>query len=90
MIKLPVVCPSCDNELRVSEMTCKTCETRIIGSFSVPALLRLEREEQDFVLEFVRCGGSLKEMASRLKKSYPTVRNILDDIIDKLNTKEEE
>ena len=51
----------------------------------MPALLQLSADEQEFVLAFVKCSGSLKEMASQLKLSYPTVRNLLDDIIDKLN-----
>ena len=36
-------------------------------------------------MEFVKASGSLKEMASILNVSYPTVRNRLDEIIDKLN-----
>ena len=48
--------------------------------------MRLNKEEQDFVFEFILSGGSLKKMASQMSKSYPTVRNILDDIIQKLNT----
>ncbi|MFA4979032.1 MAG: hypothetical protein WC589_16070 [Sphingobacterium sp.] len=30
--------------------------------------------------------GSLKEMANQMGKSYPTVRNILDDLIRKLKS----
>jgi hypothetical protein len=56
------------------------------GKFSLPELLRLDPEEQGFVLEFVRSSGSLKEMGEHLKLSYPTVRNRLNDIIAKLNT----
>ena len=42
-------------------------------------------EDQDFILQFIKASGSLKEMAGILKVSYPTVRNRLDEIIDKLN-----
>jgi hypothetical protein len=42
-------------------------------------------EEQDFILRFVRCSGSLKDMAKQLGLSYPTVRNLLDEIIEKIN-----
>ncbi len=50
-------------------------------------LLRLSPEDQSFVEAFVAESGSLKAMASRLGVSYPTVRNRLDDVIEKLGEK---
>jgi len=46
--------------------------------------MRLSEENQQFVLDFVRCSGSLKEMAQKLGLSYPTVRNRLDEVISQL------
>ncbi|MGB0869672.1 MAG: DUF2089 family protein [Flavobacteriales bacterium] len=86
MKKLPVVCPSCDDSLSVSELSCNSCETKISGAFTLPILLQLTVEEQQFILQFVISGGSLKKMAEQLKKSYPTVRNMLDDIIEKVES----
>jgi hypothetical protein len=54
------------------------------GEFAIHPILRLSAEEQSFVMAFVRCSGSLKQMAADMGLSYPTVRNILDDIITKL------
>ena len=48
--------------------------------------MRLEPEEQEFVLEFLLNSGSLKEMANKMGKSYPTVRNKLDELIEKLKS----
>jgi hypothetical protein len=48
----------------------------------------LPPEEQEFILEFIKASGSLKEMAAILKVSYPTVRNRLDEIIEKLKQNE--
>jgi hypothetical protein len=36
------------------------------------------------VLEFIKASGSLKEMAKLLGLSYPTVRNRLDEIIERI------
>jgi hypothetical protein len=83
--KIPITCPSCGGDLNVKSLHCSGCDTTITGDYPMPALLRLSADEQEFVLSFVKCSGSLKEMASQLKLSYPTVRNLLDDIIDKLN-----
>jgi hypothetical protein len=86
MKKLPINCPSCEQALMVSQLSCAHCETSISGSYSLPILLQLSSEEQDFVFEFVRFSGSLKKMAEKMGKSYPTVRNRLDDILEKINS----
>lgn len=83
-VKLPVVCPSCAQMLSVSELTCASCSTKVSGNFALPVLLSLSEEEQNFILEFFLSSGSLKEMAQKLGNSYPTVRNKLDDLIEKV------
>ncbi|HLW14479.1 MAG TPA: DUF2089 family protein [Flavobacteriaceae bacterium] len=85
MKKLPVVCPSCENALSVSQLSCSSCETVISGNYSLPILLQLSPEDQDFIFEFFLLSGSLKDIAKKIGKSYPTVRNRLDDIIEKIN-----
>lgn len=88
MIKrMPSECPACDGTLKVKCLKCTTCETQIEGLFDLPAYLQLSTEEQTFILHFVLNSGSLKQMAEKMKLSYPTVRNVLDAIIEKLNTK---
>ncbi|GGD98928.1 hypothetical protein GCM10011312_23020 [Planktosalinus lacus] len=52
--------------------------------------LKLSQEEQDFVLQFLINSGSLKEMAKQMNNSYPTIRNKLDDIIEKINRLKED
>lgn len=84
--KLPFICPSCSAALQVQSLTCTSCDTVVSGTFSLPVLLQLSEEEQLFILDFVKSSGSLKLMAEKLKLSYPSVRNRLDDIIEQLNT----
>ena len=86
---LPNACPSCNAQLHVAALYCPTCETRIEGDYRLPTLLLLPTDDQRFVLDFILCSGSLKEMASRLGLSYPTVRNRLDDIINQLKSYEQ-
>ena len=81
-------CPSCDNALKIGELFCDKCETRVSGAFDLPSMLRLSASEQEFVMDFVKSSGSLKTMAVKLGLSYPTVRNLLDEIIEKLNAME--
>lgn len=83
---LPCNCPSCQAQLNVRSLRCEKCGTEVTGNYELPVWLRLSAAEQEFVLAFVRSSGSLKEMASQMKLSYPTVRNLLNEIIEKLNS----
>jgi hypothetical protein len=82
--KLPHNCPACGSALRVTALGCQACDTSIAGSFELPPLMRLSGEDLRFILDFVKCSGSLKIMAQQLGLSYPTVRNLLDDIIGRI------
>ena len=55
-------------------------EVSISGSFELPALARLAPEDQVFIMAFVRCHGSIKEMEKMFGVSYPTVKNRLNSI----------
>ena len=81
---LPCNCPSCQSILKVRCLACESCGTEVSGLYPLPVLARLSTEEQDFILRFVKSSGSLKDMAKQLGLSYPTVRNLLDDIIEKI------
>jgi len=52
----------------------------IEGSFAPPALASLSAEDQVFVMAFIRCHGSIKEMEEMFGISYPTVKNRLNHI----------
>ena len=88
MKNLPSQCPSCGGNLVVKRMRCQGCETEVEGSYSLPVLASLSKEDQEFVLDFIKASGSLKEMAKIMGVSYPTVRNRLDEIIEKLKQSE--
>ncbi len=83
--KLPHFCPSCSAPLYVKSLSCGNCKTEVTGEFELPPLARLESEDRRFIVDFVKSSGSLKLMAEKMKLSYPTVRNMLDDIIARLN-----
>jgi hypothetical protein len=83
--KLPTQCPSCESALSVTQLSCSQCTTSVSGSYSLPILMQIQEEEQNFILQFFLNSGSLKEMAAQMGNSYPTVRNKLDDIIAKIN-----
>lgn len=84
--QLPTRCPSCGAALRVAALHCADCDTRIEGDYPLSVILQLSAADRQFVLEFILCSGSLKEMAARQGLSYPTVRNRLDDIIRQIKS----
>ena len=84
MVRVPIRCPSCEQQLKVAKMICTHCATEVSGQYKLPPLMQLDADEQDFVLQFLLNSGSLKEMATQMGKSYPTVRNRLDDLINKI------
>jgi hypothetical protein len=87
--KMPINCPSCGERLSISKMECHSCGTEVSGDYNIPHLLRLSPREMDFAESFILAGGSLKEMARLMGASYPKVRNLLDEIIDKLKNMEQ-
>lgn len=50
------------------------------GGFELPPLSRLTLEDQIFIIAFIRCHGSIKEMETLFDISYPTVKNRLNRI----------
>ena len=52
-------------------------EVAIEGRFELPPLARLSAEDQVFVVAFVRCHGSIKQMEKFFGVSYPTIKNRL-------------
>ena len=85
---LPHTCPSCTTTLKVKSLVCDNCQTEVTGLFGLPLLASLTTQEQEFIVAFVKSSGSLKIMAQQLGLSYPTVRNLLDDLIEKIGTSE--
>lgn len=81
---MPCKCPSCQQELRVKKLKCENCQTEVSGDYELPSTIMLSPEDQRFIVNFVKSSGSLKEMAKQLGLSYPTVRNMLNEIIEKL------
>ena len=56
----------------------------IEGDFTLPPLAGLSWEDQVFVVAFIHCHGSIKEMEEMFGISYPTVKNRLKRIAGQL------
>ena len=84
MPQLSTRCPYCFARMKVVALGCNECATEVKGHFTVPEFLNLSPEQQQFVMDFVRASGSLKQVAADYGISYPTVRARLDRVIEAL------
>src|SRR5660397_276100 len=82
-------CPICDSELKVTELSCKRCGTKISGDFELCKFCQLDKEQKYFAEMFIKNRGNIKEIEKELGISYPTVRRLLDEVIESLGYKEE-
>jgi hypothetical protein len=81
---LPQKCPSCSSPLKVTQLTCVSCGTGVVGSFDFSPFLRLSPENLRFLEAFVRNRGNIKEMARETGESYWAIRRQLDRVIQEM------
>lgn len=89
MAKIITQCPACDSlKLQAVKIDCTDCNTKFEGKFDIPSLLKLAEDDLQFIFDFVKCSGSLKDMATIQKVSYPTLRNRLNSLINTIENLE--
>ena len=74
-------CPVCGDELTVTRLHCRNCDSAIEGHFNLGKFYRLTPEQLQFVETFIKCDGKITRVEEELGISYPTVRNRLNDVI---------
>ena len=80
-------CPNCGGDMQITSYRCKNCYTEVSGEFEMDKFQRLDQEDKDFIELFLIKRGSIKDVGEELKISYPTVRNRIDKIVNKLGAK---
>lgn len=75
-------CPVCRHDLTAVRLECGQCGTGIDGHFQPSRFTGLTDEQLDFVEVFVRNRGIIRDVEAELGVSYPTVRSMLDDVVD--------
>ena len=73
-----------DRDFSVTRVKLEHSGSEIEGDFELPPLARLTYEDQVFIAAFVRSHGSIKDMERAFGISYPTVKNRLNRIAQKL------
>ncbi len=71
-------------EITIERVRLTQSSIAIEGEFELPMLAKLSAEDQVFVMAFIQCHGSIKDMEEMFGISYPTVKNRLNRLADKL------
>ena len=74
-------CPVCHDDLNVTRLHCRTCDTTLEGHFELGRLSQLTPEQLGFIETFIRCEGKITRVEQELGISYPTVRSRLHEVI---------
>ena len=79
----PVIglCPICGENLAVTRLHCRNCDTGVEGHFALGRLYQLNSEQLQFVETFIRCEGKINRVEQEMGLSYPAVRARLTDVI---------
>lgn len=85
---IPQSCPSCSSPLAVTQLTCTSCGTGVVGKFELSPFFRLSPESLKFLETFVRNRGNVKEMERETGESYWAIRRRLDEVITEMGIEE--
>ena len=80
-------CPNCSGDLRPAVLVCDPCGVRIEARFDPPnEFARLSRDDLHLLRIFVHTEGSIRDMESALGISYPTVKQRLAQLRERLRS----
>jgi hypothetical protein len=65
----------------VTQLTCTSCGTGVVGRFELSPFFRLSPDSLHFLEVFVRNRGNVKEVERETGESYWAIRRRLDEVI---------
>jgi len=77
-------CPICGDNLTVTRLYCRSCDSTVEGHFTLGRFYQLAPGQMAFVETFIRCEGKLTRVQQELGMSYPTARARLTEVIEAL------
>jgi len=81
------ICPICGENMTVTRLYCRTCDSPVEGHFTLGRFHQLTPEQLAFIETFIRCEGKLTRLQEELGISYPTARARLTEAIRALGYK---
>ena len=86
MAQYPVIseCPVCHNDFVVTRLSCDNCGTELTGEFTLSKFNYLDTEKLYFIEIFMKNRGNIKAIEKEMNLSYPTIKKMLDEVIEQL------
>ncbi|MGD2026638.1 MAG: DUF2089 domain-containing protein [Anaerolineales bacterium] len=84
MSNIPSKCPSCQEQMVITQLSCTNCNTAIAGYYPLSPFAHLSEEDLKFLENFIRYRGNIKEMEREIGQSYWTIRGKLDKLIGEM------
>ena len=85
MIKIISKCPGCQGNLQISTLKCPDCGLELKNDFELSCFDRLNDEQLQFLLAFLKARGNLSEVQADLNMTYSVVKRKLDELLAALN-----
>ena len=89
MSEIPLKCPSCGSSLAITQLGCTACSTVVTGYYPLNPFLKLPADTLEFLVEFIRNRGNIKEMARESGESYWAIRSRLDKVVAEFSYEEQ-
>lgn len=81
MTNIPQKCPSCSAQMAVTQLTCTSCGTSVVGRYELSPFFRLSPESLKFLELYIRNRGNVKDVERETGESYWAIRRRLDEVI---------
>ena len=85
MQKIISKCPGCQGNLQISTLKCQDCGLELKNAFELSCFDRLNDEQLQFLLAFLKARGNLSEVQADLNMTYSVVKRKLDELLAALN-----
>lgn len=90
MSKMISKCPCCSGTLNITSLQCPDCGVELRNTFELSVFDRLDKEQMEFLLSFLKYRGSLKSLQDEIGISYPTAKKRLEELLTALEIGQEE
>lgn len=81
MKRLVSQCPVCQQNLKISALQCPDCGLELRNSFEMSIFDKLDNDQYDFLMTFLKHRGNLKNLQEELQISYPLAKKRLNDLL---------
>lgn len=90
MSKLISKCPCCNGTLNITSLQCPDCGVELRNTFEQSTFDRLDEDQMNFLLSFLKHRGNLKNLQEEIGLSYPTAKKRLEELLVTLEIAQEE